>query len=102
MEYFVRLQSKNAKLIARCFKLKDKKTGQVFEFPIFDENNIPSFKGNPIITSFDMSKLEVEYDYDTDGEQVTHSKKMLLHEIYQAIEYFIKEDPFKLVDNLLL
>ena len=49
-----------------------------------------------------MSKLEVEYDYDTDEEQLTHSKKMLLHELFQAIDFFIKEDPIKLVENLLL
>jgi hypothetical protein len=49
-----------------------------------------------------MSKLEVEYDYDTDGEQLKYSKKMLLHELFQAIDFFIKDDPTKLVDNVLL
>lgn len=63
---------------------------------------MPTFKGNPIITNFDMSKLEVEYDYDTDCEQLKHSKKMMFHELIQAIEFFIKEDPIKLVDNVLL
>jgi hypothetical protein len=49
-----------------------------------------------------MSKLEVEYDYDTDSEQKSHSKDMLLRELFQAIEFFVKEDPLKLVDNVRL
>ena len=61
-----------------------------------------NFSTSSIINNFDMSKLEVEYDYDTDCEQLTHSKKMLFHELLQAIDFFIKEDPIKLVDNLLL
>lgn len=55
-----------------------------------------------IVTKFDMSKLEIEYDYDTDLEQVDRSKKMLLRELDQAIDFFVKEDPIKLVDNVLL
>lgn len=49
-----------------------------------------------------MSKLEVEYDYDTDNEQLTHSHNMLLRELFQAIEFFVKEDPLKLVENVRL
>lgn len=74
----------------------------MFEFPLYSENEMVNFRTNPIITNFDMSKLEVEYDYDTDGEQLKHSKKMLFHELLQAIDFFIKEDPIKLVDNVLL
>jgi hypothetical protein len=55
-----------------------------------------------IVTKFDMSKLEIEYDYDTDLEQVDRSKRMLLKELDQAIDFFVKEDPIKLVDNVLL
>lgn len=55
-----------------------------------------------IVTNFDMRKLEVEYDYDTDADQIGHSKKMLLRELDQAIDFFVKEDPVKLVDNVLL
>lgn len=47
-----------------------------------------------------MSKLEVEYDYDTDGEQITHSKKMLMKELVAAIDFYVADDPFKLVANL--
>ena len=55
-----------------------------------------------MVTSFDMSKLEVEYDYDTDREQLDNSHKMLLRELIQAIDFFEKDDPLKLVDNLRL
>jgi hypothetical protein len=55
-----------------------------------------------IVTNFDMKKLEIEYDYDTDEDQITHSKKMLLRELDQAIDFYVKEDPIKLVDNVLL
>jgi hypothetical protein len=32
--------------------------------------NYPEFLENAIVTQFDMHKLEVEYDYDTDSEQI--------------------------------
>lgn len=102
MEYFLRLHSKNAKYLVQQLKLRDKKTGQTYMFNLFKENEINGFKNNPIITNFDMSKLEVEYDYDTDGEQLKHSQKMLLKELFAAIDFFIKDDPIKLVDNVLL
>lgn len=44
-----------------------------------------------------MTKLEVEYDYDTDAEQQRQSKRMLFHELSQAIEFFVKEEPLKLI-----
>ena len=49
-----------------------------------------------------MTKLEVEYDYDTDAEQQKHSQRMLLHELSQAIEFYVRDEPIKLVDNVLL
>jgi len=49
-----------------------------------------------------MQKLEVEYDYDTDHEVLRQSTSMLRRELLQAIEFFVKEDPLKLVDNLRL
>jgi hypothetical protein len=57
---------------------------------------------HPEITNFDMTKLEVEYDYDTDEEQRIHSQKMLKIELYRAIEFFVMEDPVKLVDNIFV
>ncbi len=102
MEYFTRLQSSAAKLVARNLRLKDKKTGMVYEFPIFNEKDINGFRNHPIITSYNMNKLEVEYDYETEDEQLKQSAKMLIYELHQAIEFFIKEDPFKLVENISL
>lgn len=49
-----------------------------------------------------MKKLEVEYDYDTDTDQIRHSKTMLVRELQQAIDFFVMEDPIKLVDNVFL
>lgn len=97
-----RLQSKAAKFVARNLRLRDKKTGKEYDFPIFDEKNLEAFKNHAIVKNFDMTKLEVEYDYDTDDEQRKQSAKMLLHELQQAIEYFVKEEPLKLVDNIYL
>ena len=54
------------------------------------------------ILEFDMKKLEVEYDYDTDEEQVLRAKRLLKNETFMAIEYFVKDDPLFLVGNLLL
>ena len=45
-------------------------------------------------------KLEVEFDYDTDGEQITTAKTMMVEDLTEAIEFFIKEDPLKLVNRL--
>lgn len=47
------------------------------EFSLLLENQIEYFKNSTIVTDFDMSKLEVEYDYDTEGEQITYSRDML-------------------------
>lgn len=80
MEYFMRLSSSVAKFVANNLKLRNKVTGKVIEFPIIDEKHIEGMK-NPIVSDFDMTKLEVEYDYDTDNEQVVRSKEMLLSEL---------------------
>lgn len=36
-----------------------------------------------------MSKLEIEYDYDTDCEQIQLSKGMLLKDLVEAIQFFV-------------
>ena len=38
---------------------------------------------------FDMTKLETEYDYDTDAETVQKSHKMLEQDLYYAVEFFV-------------
>lgn len=35
--------------------------------------------------SFDMTKLESEYDYETDEAQVERSKNYLLKDLYEAV-----------------
>jgi len=80
MEFFLKLNSKAAKHVLKSFKLRNKKTGQVIEFSRVDEHNIEALR-NPLIADYDTTKLEVEYDYDTDCEQMTQSKKMLLEEL---------------------
>jgi hypothetical protein len=71
MEYFINLASSSAKFVVNSLKLRNKKTGEVLEFKMLTEDQIKGFRNNPIVTNFDMSKLEVEYDYDTDYEQLT-------------------------------
>lgn len=71
------------------------------EFSLVDENKVEALR-SALVSNFNTSNLEVEYDYATDCEQMVQSKKMLFEELEQAIEFFIKDDPLKLVDNLLL
>ena len=48
-----------------------------------------------------MKKLELEYDYDTDEEQLHAAKSMLLRENLDAIQFYVKDgDPLLLVENL--
>ena len=56
--------------------------------------------GNRLV-DFNMKKLELEYDYDTDEEQLNAAKSMLLRESLDAIRFSAQEgDPLLLVDNL--
>ena len=52
------------------------------------------------INDYSLDKLELEYDYDTDEEQVYRAKKHLLNEQKMAVEFYIKDDPIMLVGNL--
>ena len=40
-----------------------------------------------------MAKLEVEYDYDTEKEQIKYSKTMLETDLQDAIDWFITDNP---------
>jgi hypothetical protein len=53
-----------------------------------------------LILDFNMSKLEQEYDYDTDDDQLMTAKEMLVQETISAVEFCVKEDPLLLVGNL--
>lgn len=46
-----------------------------------------------------MSKLEVEWDYDTDADQINESYKMLKKDLFAAVDFFVKENPLNLVEN---
>ena len=47
-----------------------------------------------------MDKLEQEYDYDTDEDQILKAKEMMTHENFSAVEYFVQHEPTILVGNL--
>lgn len=101
-EYYTDLKSKTAKYVARQLLLRNKKTGETLAFPIYQKPYLPEFMHDAVVTNFDVNKLEIEYDYDTDEEQKARSKNMLLRELTQAIDFYVQEDPLKLVDNVLL
>ena len=54
---------------------------------------------NSIIKRCDMSKLEDEYDYDTESEQIIQSKTMLATDLHDAVEWFVIGDPLEVVGN---
>ena len=54
------------------------------------------------INDYCLDNLEVEYDYDTDEEQLYRAKKHSMTEANMAIEFFVKDDPLLLVGNLNL
>jgi hypothetical protein len=49
---------------------------------------------------FDMSKLEEEYDYETDQEHLNNGLKILDYDLYYAVEFFVHEDPMLFVGNM--
>ena len=70
--------------------LTNKKTGATEEYKIYNEADLQflkkTFKGNnQTLLDFNMKKLELEYDYDTDEEQLNAAKSMLLRESLDAI-----------------
>jgi len=99
MEYFTRMQHKVGNQLCNSIKLTNKKTGEVLYFPLYFQQQLKHLKSSDIINQCEMGKLEVEYDYETDFEQQTHAKKMLKSELTQAIDFFVEDDPIKLVEN---
>jgi len=101
MEFMTRLPTPSERLVM-SLKLTCKKTGKTYDFPIYNQEDIKGFKNSALLRDLDMSKLEVEYDYDTDSEQLIHCKSMLMRELQEAIDFFVKEDPIKLTENVML
>lgn len=40
-----------------------------------------------------MNKLELEYDYETDEDQMYKAKELLVRETVQAVQFFVTDDP---------
>ena len=61
------------------FTLKVKSTGEQKKFNLLSEEKFIKGLDNNMrrVSQYDMNKLEIEYDYDTEVEQIGHSKKML-------------------------
>jgi hypothetical protein len=49
---------------------------------------------------FNSKKLEVEYDNDTDEEQIVDCRTMLRQELWDVVQFFVKDDPLKIIENL--
>jgi hypothetical protein len=53
-----------------------------------------------LLGTFDMTKLEEEYEYETDLDHIANGKKVLDTDLYHAVEFFIVENPILFVDNV--
>lgn len=83
------------------FQLKVKSTGETKAFNLLSEERfLKDLDNKAAVRRFDMDKLEVEYDYDTESEQINHSKTMLMTDLQDAIDWFIIDDPLNIVQNL--
>ena len=62
----------------RDFELKCKGTdeGRLFNM-LSEERFLKHLDSRAAVSRYDMNKLEVEYDYDTENEQIIHSRSML-------------------------
>ncbi len=94
---------KAANKMTEKIMLKNLKTGARKSFPLYREEYLKFLhykkKGEQVL-NFDLSNLEVEYDYDTDEEQVYRAKRVMKDENFQAIEFTVKEDIQVVVENL--
>lgn len=59
------------------FELKNKDTGEVKKFNILSDSTMAKLSQNKLFSKYDMGNLEVEYDYETENEQIRASKTML-------------------------
>jgi hypothetical protein len=88
----------------KVIKLKNKKTGHRQLYKLYKDEDLKflqaTYSDKSFVIDFNMDKLELEYDYDTDEEQMHSAKEMLVNENLSAIEFCVKEDPLLLVGNL--
>ena len=82
--------------------LKVKSTGEQKKFNLLSEEKFIRGLDNNMrrVSQYDMNKLEIEYDYDTEVEQIGHSKRMLATDLQDAIDWFVCDDPLNIVNNL--
>lgn len=85
----------------RLFELRQKGTGIKVAYRLVEEETLGMLKAK-CVAQFDTSKLEAEYDYDTDVEQAIRCKKVMHEELKAAVDFVVTDDPLKLVDNLLI
>jgi len=57
-------------------------------------------KNNEIGLKFDMNQLETVWDNDTDEEQIRDCRDLLAKELFDVINYFVKNDPLEICQNL--
>ena len=50
--------------------------------------------------NFDLSTLEIEYDYETDDEQLQEAKKLIMGEFEAVMAFYPKSEPPVWVKNL--
>lgn len=77
--------------------MKRKHDGSIQQFMIYNDKDLEKTINNHKILQFDMSKLEEEYDYETDLEHVANGLKILDYDLYYAVEFFVQEDPLLFV-----
>jgi len=46
-----------------------------------------------------MSKLESEYDYETDQDHIRNGTKVLTTDLFYAVDFFVAENPILFVEN---
>ena len=97
MEEQIKKLGERAKM--RLFELRQKGTGVKVAFHIVEEESLNMLKAR-CIKLFDTSRLEAEYDYDTDQEQAERCKRVMHEELKAAVDFIVTDDPLKLIDNL--
>ena len=85
----------------KTISLFNKKTGDKKKYKLYSEEDLNFLKAtyqipektedgkvklvNKFVLDFNMKKLELEYDYDTDDEQLVAAREMLMEDNFEAI-----------------
>lgn len=80
--------------------LRRKGTGELKKFSLFKDELLEGIRQSESVSRFDMSRLEVEYDYETETEQIRQSVTMLREDLNDAINFFVMQDPLTLIENV--